>query len=196
MVKIGEFFFRHRGITPIPFWFILFICSFYNQDSFSLLETGIGILLIVVGEAIRMFSIRWGRSITRTRSRKTGGRLIKVGPFRFSRNPIYIGNGLIGLGLSMLSGIVWAPIVFALLFFVQYIPIIRFEEAVLAKEYGDEYLEYKNLVPRWIGISKLSRESCGGDYEVYPSRKIIKSESHTFASIVTIGACMMAHGVF
>ena len=155
-----------------------------------------GILLIVVGEAIRMFSIRWGRSITRTRSRKTGGRLIKAGLFRFSRNPIYIGNGLIGLGLSFLSGIVWAPIVFAVLFFVQYIPIIRFEEAVLIGEYGDEYLEYKNLVPRWIGITKLSKEDSGNNFEVYPLRKILKSEMYTFASILTVGILMSLHDFF
>ena len=143
-----------------------------------------------------MYSVRWTRSITRARSRKTGGRLITAGPYRFSRNPIYIGNGLIGLGLTWLSGITWALPVFVILFLIQYIPIVRFEEAVLEEKFGDEFRQYKKQAPRWIGIIRLEGNNGDSEGEVYQLKKILKSEIYTFASILTIGTLMTLHHFF
>ncbi|MBL7192313.1 isoprenylcysteine carboxylmethyltransferase family protein [bacterium] len=193
LVKIGKFFFRHRGVTPVPFWILLFAYSFFHGDKFYLFDIFLGILLIAAGESIRMFSVKYARSITRIRSQKTGGHLITAGPFRFSRNPIYIGNGLIGAGLTMLSGIPAALPVFAALFLIQYIPIVYFEEAVLAREYGKEYHHYKNSVPRWIGITKLNNIEKLSTGEVYSLQKILKSEIYTILALVIIGSLMMLH---
>lgn len=75
--------------------------------------------------------------------------LTTSGPYRFTRNPLYLGSLLIGLGLC------WAvrswPL--AVLFLAIFIPLywitIRSEEAKLVEAYGEPYLEYRRQVPRF-----------------------------------------------
>ncbi|MBK5190017.1 MAG: hypothetical protein JJE19_00740 [Methanosarcinales archaeon] len=115
----------------------------------------IGILFIPVG----MFLIIWanytllwiGRIGFKDREpMQRPSSLILVGPFRFTRNPIYFGNLLMMLGLV----IVWSSIVTALMLIFVYI-IFRFvfikrEEVILEEEFGEEYREFKKRIRRWI----------------------------------------------
>jgi protein-S-isoprenylcysteine O-methyltransferase Ste14 len=76
--------------------------------------------------------------------------LVLVGPYRFTRNPIYFGNLLMIFGLV----IVWSSIVTAFLLIVVYI-IFRFvfikrEEVILEEEFGEEYRDFKKRVRRWV----------------------------------------------
>lgn len=76
--------------------------------------------------------------------------LVLVGPFRFTRNPIYFGCLLMMLGLV----IVWSSLVtafFLILVYVvfRYVFIMR-EEVILEEEFGEEYQDFKNRVRRWI----------------------------------------------
>ncbi len=186
-VKAGEWFFRNRDWTPVPFWLILFITTFIWKDRQTQINFLIpGYSLILFGELVRMACIKRARSITRTRSGKTGERLIREGLFRFSRNPIYVGNGLIGLGLTFLSSFFLAPIIFFFLFFMQYSLVIAYEESVLEGKFGEEYRKYKKFVPRWIGVSKLEKQPETPDLDIYGFGKILKSERHTFLSILVI----------
>ena len=75
-------------------------------------------------------------------------KLIISGPFRFSRNPIYLGVILLALGTCIALR--------SYLIFIVIIPIIKFykasivEENILEKKFGEPYLEYKNKVRRFI----------------------------------------------
>jgi len=76
--------------------------------------------------------------------------LIVDGPFRYSRNPIYLGMVLIVFGGSLLSGSILSfivPIAFALL--IHFLYIIN-EEVLLEKSFGETYLNYKIEVRCWI----------------------------------------------
>jgi protein-S-isoprenylcysteine O-methyltransferase Ste14 len=84
----------------------------------------------------------------------TPGYLLKGGPYRFSRNPIYVGvltmwlgwvlvYGTIANGLALL--IAWAIVVFV---------VVPWEERGLERRFGEAYLEYKNRVPRWLGHTR------------------------------------------
>ncbi len=77
-------------------------------------------------------------------------KLITSGLFQFSRNPIYLGFLLILLGaainLNAISTFI-GPIIFFLAANFWYIP---FEEEAATSQFGNEYLEYKNKVRRWI----------------------------------------------
>lgn len=76
--------------------------------------------------------------------------LCTSGPFRFSRNPIYLGDWFVLLGVSLLLGTVWpllfAPLIWAMLRF----GVIRHEEAHLEAKFGEDYRAYKTRVRRWI----------------------------------------------
>ena len=76
--------------------------------------------------------------------------LITTGPYRFSRNPLYLGgNVFIFLGavlfLGSLSGIVLTALNVLLVDFM-----IRREEKQLARQFGEEWVRYKNQVRRWL----------------------------------------------
>lgn len=77
-------------------------------------------------------------------------RLVLDGPFRFSRNPIYISLAIMYTGLSVALNIVWplAFLIFAIVT-VDRMIILR-EEGFLEKKFGEEYLSYKVKVRRWI----------------------------------------------
>jgi len=76
--------------------------------------------------------------------------LIINGPFRFTRNPMYIGMVAILLGEAMLFGSLLTfigPIAFYLIISWIFIP---FEEGSLEGTFGQEYLDYKKKVRRWL----------------------------------------------
>lgn len=72
------------------------------------------------------------------------------GPFRFSRNPIYLGDWFLLIGISLLMNTLW-PLAFAPLIWVTLrFGVIRYEEAHLEAKFGDAYRDYKTRVRRWI----------------------------------------------
>jgi protein-S-isoprenylcysteine O-methyltransferase Ste14 len=77
-------------------------------------------------------------------------RLITSGPYRFSRNPLYLGgNVFIFLGAVLLIGSPTGLALTALnILFVDF--WIRKEEKQLAKDFGEEWIRYRNRVRRWL----------------------------------------------
>ena len=77
-------------------------------------------------------------------------RLITSGPYAFSRNPMYLAWTLLNMGTALVVNTVW-PLLFlpgALLY--THILIIPREESKLARNFGDEYEQYKKKVRRYI----------------------------------------------
>ena len=69
------------------------------------------------------------------------------GPYRWTRNPLYMGSLVMGSGLCLASGIYWLLLIFIPLFLLIYIPVMKKEEKELSGSAGNDYLEYKRLVP-------------------------------------------------
>jgi len=79
-------------------------------------------------------------------------RLVMSGIYGYSRNPIYVGDLLILLGLFFFSGEL-ALLLYAGLFWIAiHCFTVRVEEPGLMRRFGDEYRQYKERVPRWIGL--------------------------------------------
>ena len=143
--RCGEVLFKWRDYTPIPL--ILVALIFAKPTVLSLLG---GFFVSLVGELFRLYSVAYIGTISRTRS-YSNGKLIQSGPFSGLRNPLYLGNLIIcvGIGLSTLNPLVLGLIV--ALFYAQYIPIVAWEERKLTNIFGPEYLAYQALVPqRWF----------------------------------------------
>ena len=81
---------------------------------------------------------------------KVPGRLVKDGPFGYSRNPLYLSLALVYLGITVSVNTVWplASLVFALVIVDR--GVIRQEEKFLEKRFGEEYQSYKLKVRRWM----------------------------------------------
>lgn len=75
--------------------------------------------------------------------------LVMAGPFRWTRNPIILSHALASLGLAMLVASPAAVLIVLLLGIpVQF--VVRHEETVLEKRFGEAYRAYRGIVPRWI----------------------------------------------
>jgi protein-S-isoprenylcysteine O-methyltransferase Ste14 len=69
------------------------------------------------------------------------------GPYRHTRNPLYLGNLIIGIGIVVSSRSVWVLAVFALYFMVFYPVIILRERDRMKTLFPEKYAEYKSIVP-------------------------------------------------
>ena len=145
----------------------------------------VGTACIVLGELIRIYGVAHIGGVSRTRSFSTNQRLIKDGPFSYVRNPLYIGNLMLSGGLVITANVnLYFTTAFFLFFFVQYIPIICWEENNLRDKFGKEFEEYARTTPRWFPVStrRIKAEKTGkGDY-----RAALKSEKSTLASVVIL----------
>jgi protein-S-isoprenylcysteine O-methyltransferase Ste14 len=87
---------------------------------------------------------------TRVETYKPTTTIVVNGPYRFTRNPIYIGMflGLIGLAIAFDS--LWILATLALFYLVVRYGVVAREEAYLERKFGDVYLGYKSRVRRWL----------------------------------------------
>lgn len=113
----------------------------------------LGVLLIMKGMFIRMSA----RGHKKALSPKGWG-LAKSGLYAYTRNPMYLGSFLSGLGFAMILWPWWALPVFATLFYVRFSPTVRLEESNLKGIFGKEYENYCRDVPQFFpSIPKLMR---------------------------------------
>ncbi|GAB6390545.1 methyltransferase family protein [Stutzerimonas marianensis] len=79
----------------------------------------------------------------------TPSRLLQSGPFRYSRNPIYLADTLIyGVGLWLDS--LWPWLLLPVLIIVMQRTVIQPEERLLMRLFGDDYRDYRVRVRRWL----------------------------------------------
>ncbi|MHA2202305.1 MAG: methyltransferase family protein [Candidatus Hodarchaeales archaeon] len=76
--------------------------------------------------------------------------LVIEGPYRFSRNPIYLSVIIMALGAAIMMGSLTIFILSVVLFLIFQTWFISWEEKKLEEAFGEEYLEFKKRVRRWI----------------------------------------------
>ena len=76
--------------------------------------------------------------------------IVAGGPFRFSRNPIYLSMILLHIGVGAWTKSFWFFVLAAISVALLTWGVILREERYLARKFGDEYLSYKSRVRRWI----------------------------------------------
>ena len=76
--------------------------------------------------------------------------VIQTGPYRFSRNPLYVGLIVLDIGLALLSGSLWALVLVPLGVIALVWGAILPEERYLSAKFGTEYAEYCRRVRRWL----------------------------------------------
>src|SRR6185312_8565882 len=82
-----------------------------------------------------------------------------TGPYSYTRNPLYLGSILIGVGFALAARNIWIWIILLALFAVIYIPVIRSEESFLRANFPDFALyatRVPRLLPRWSKESVTS----------------------------------------
>jgi protein-S-isoprenylcysteine O-methyltransferase Ste14 len=127
-----------QGVSPLPI-------------AGSPIRSWVGLVIIALGgllayTAIKTFE-RWKTPKNPARPTTT---IVTSGPYRYSRNPMYVSLTLIllGLGLSVNSG--WLILMAAPVLVIMHVGVIFREERYLEDKFGQVYLDYKSAVRRWL----------------------------------------------
>lgn len=110
-----------------------------------------GWLLVAAMVALDFSAMRtMARAKTTIMPNRASEHLVTTGAFSFTRNPIYLGNTLLMIGVGLITGIVWfLPLAVAAAFATQKLAIER-EEGHLEARFGKKYRDYAKRVRRWI----------------------------------------------
>jgi len=99
-----------------------------------------GLVLAALGELLRL----WAAG----HIHKGAAEITTSGPYAFCRNPLYLGSGLLAVGLALVVRSYWLTAIVIVLFIAFHLVTIAYEESRLTIRYGTPYLEYCRHVPR------------------------------------------------
>jgi protein-S-isoprenylcysteine O-methyltransferase Ste14 len=142
---------------PTPLWLFAFVLAALGIDSLAhtqpvLKHWPTGLAVIAVGLAVS----GWGRLTFSRRgaevmpSSDTHPTLVESGPFRFTRNPMYLGMVIIGIGAALVCGTWLMWLVPVVVFALDQFLIIPYEERSVERTFGEAYREYQARVRRWL----------------------------------------------
>jgi protein-S-isoprenylcysteine O-methyltransferase Ste14 len=108
-------------------------------------------LLVALAAALFAYSIRQFRMAgTPVPGNKPTTAIIRTGPYRFSRNPIYLAFFALHLGLAMWVDSLWLVATLIVSVAIIAVVVVPCEERYLTGRFGAEYLTYKASVRRWL----------------------------------------------
>jgi len=115
------------------------------------LAYGLGAVLILIGAWILISARRMmQRAGTAIKPTIPTTALVVTGPFRFTRNPLYVGATLIYVGIAVAARSLWALALLLVVLAVMQRGVIDREEHYLERKFGADYVRYKERVRRWI----------------------------------------------
>ena len=105
----------------------------------------IGSIVLFI-KSVRIFSER----NEKLHPRSISTQIFKDGPFKVSRNPIYLAMVFLLIGVGLMFNSLWFLYAGFIIFIMLHYGVIIPEENYLEKEFGKDYLEYKKSVRRWL----------------------------------------------
>jgi protein-S-isoprenylcysteine O-methyltransferase Ste14 len=111
----------------------------------------LGLVFIALGAVINVWAVRLLQERNTTLDfHGQANAMVTDGPYRISRNPVYLGGVLVSLGLAILLGSLIAFVFPVTLFWILDGLYVRLEEPALLTRFGARYLDYKRKVRRWF----------------------------------------------
>jgi protein-S-isoprenylcysteine O-methyltransferase Ste14 len=115
------------------------------------LRLPLGCLLIAMAAALFSYSTKQFRMAgTPVPGNKPTTSIVRTGPYRFSRNPIYVAFFALHLGLAILVDSLWLLATLIPSVAIIAVAVVPREERYLTGRFGAEYLKYKASVRRWL----------------------------------------------
>jgi len=156
MVKIGNFLFRYRnGLFPLAYVLLFFKSPPLLSD--YRLALILGVIVASLGQLIRAVTIGLEYIVRGGRNRQVyAEELVQGGIFAHCRNPLYVGNYLILVGVGLASNSALFVGIGLPFFFFAYWAIIAAEENYLRNKFGEAFTAYcakvNRIIPRLSGI--------------------------------------------
>lgn len=181
-----KFVFKNRrfihiatAVIPIPF-------KVYFEGTSTLLLWIVGFLLMLAGIAFRIYTAGYlqGKHTTTT---IIADYMCTSGPFAYIRNPLYLGNFIIGLSLAVAFNEWYGYLLFAIHYIGVYSILISYEEKFMAEKFGTAYADYREHTRRLIPRLKPFK----GSFGTTPDFKVgFWSEKYYFLILLTLFALL------
>jgi protein-S-isoprenylcysteine O-methyltransferase Ste14 len=111
----------------------------------------LGVVVMLAGIALAIWGERrFERAGTAVRPFAPSSALVEDGPFRFTRNPMYLGMLLVLAGLFVLLGTLSPLVVLPAFFWLLQARFVVYEEAHMQNHFGSRYQDYRRRVRRWL----------------------------------------------
>ena len=110
---------------------------------------GIGVIVLTIISIGAMFGF-FKKHETEIEPWKTTSTIITSGPYKFSRNPIYVLACGVPIGLGLAFNSYWALFAFIPALIIVYYTAVKKEEKYLEAKFGQTYMDYKAKVRRWL----------------------------------------------
>ncbi|MFZ1082475.1 MAG: isoprenylcysteine carboxylmethyltransferase family protein [Candidatus Kryptoniota bacterium] len=180
-----NYLFTYRSYTPIPFLIVMVL--FAEPTALSL---SVGFVVAFAGEMIRFWGVSFAGSETRTTGMVGGTKLVTGGPYAFVRNPLYIGNIAMYLGVGIMSNalVPYLQLIALAYFIFQYTAIVSLEEEYLARTFMD-WKNYSANVHRFIPGFKKFR---GNDNLVPNFPRAVRSERSSLIALASLTLLLFA----
>jgi protein-S-isoprenylcysteine O-methyltransferase Ste14 len=191
MVRIGNFFFRWRDKVFPLIVLTLFVLAvppntIFQSEKLEEWKDYIAIFIAFCGLAFRALVIGYAYIKRGGVNKKVyAENLVTEGMFGVCRNPLYVGNMLIYVGVFLMHGNPMVMVLGITLYAFIYQCIIYAEEAYLLNKFGEGYLAYCADVPRWIPKFSRLREAIR-NMKFNARRVLIKDYSTAANTIVTL----------
>ena len=193
LVRYGNFLFRYRdAVFPVVLLALLAASRPRWPAGSERLDNvldAVGVGVALLGQALRAGVVGYAYIIRGGKNKQVYAEdLVTGGFFNHSRNPLYVGNLLILLGLLL----IWnSPLAYAVgvpYFLVGYVAIVAAEEVFLRRKFGPEYDAYAARVPRWWPRLRGLRRSLDG--MAFNWRRVVLKEYGSAAYWIA-GACAL-----
>lgn len=189
----GQFLFRWRSYLPVIVFPLLFVGLRYPLENHFLHFAWELICpsLSVFGLVIRVATVGFAPQGTSGRGTKSmrADTLNTVGMYSVTRNPLYLGNFLIFLGVLLYVGSWYVTLIGALAFWLYYERIILAEEAFLTAKHGEAFRRWAASTPVFVPRMSMWRVPAAS----FSIRSVIRREYHTlFAAIFLFAGVEMA----
>jgi protein-S-isoprenylcysteine O-methyltransferase Ste14 len=152
---LGFWLYRYRkwGIVPLLAVGLLVHTHFLSVSNGNLMMLA-GAIGILFGTLLRIVCFTFtGTKLPVQDLRRLP--LITDGPYAVTRNPLYLAEAGIALGIAMMSRVPWFVLLTAILGGIATALVIEWEEIVLHQSHGAEFEHYRATVPRWFSLRRL-----------------------------------------
>ncbi len=184
--RVSEFVFKNRRFIHITTAAIPIPVKFLLHGTTTLHLWIAGIFLMLLGVIFRMYTAGY-LSGTHTTTSINADYICTSGPFAYIRNPLYVGNFVIGLSLVIAFNEWYGYLVFALHYITAYSILIPYEEKFLADKFGETFTEYRAHSRRFLPKLKPFK----GGPKVTPNFKLgILSEKYYFLILILLFAIL------
>lgn len=185
--QTGNRLFRWRSYLPL-LMIALYVVAMWEQGYTPPgggFDTVWGLVCLAVGlSGLLVRAVTIGRAPRGTSGRNTDEQIAETlnttGIYSVVRHPLYLGNFLMGLGLSLYAHVWWLVLIYILIFWLYYERIMFAEEAFLRRKFGEAYLEWSKTTPAFIPRLRGWRESP----LPFSMRNVLKREYNGFFALI------------